>query len=393
MPQKAKSRKGLGGGSRDLLEDPDVQRWYENLRRGSAQTARERLRVLARLGRHLQATPAELVALAENGNGAELEDRLMDFLEAQLQAGRAPSYLGNYLKALRSWLEHHGLRLRRRVKVGDVQATPTLEEERVPTREELRATLSLASPRGKAVVSLMAFAGLRPGVLGSFRGTDGLRLRDLEDLDLTRGPRFLRSPARVRVRPELSKASHAYLSFLGAEGQEHIRRYLESRADGGETLTPESPVVRCAPGFETQGKREGARNRGSPFIGTTKVRSDVKSAMKKAGYDARPYVLRRYFETQLLNASWKGLVPRDWVTFWSGHKGDIEHVYVLNKGLPAGLVEEMRAAYGKAEPALSTVSLTPEGGYELRETEDALADMVERLVEEKLRERLGFGNP
>ena len=385
MPRKAERQKG--GGSRDLLEEPDVRRWFENLRRGSAQTARERLRVLARLGRHLKTTPAELVAMAENGNGANLEDRLMDFLEGQLQAGRAASYLENYLKALRSWLEHHGLRLRRRVKLGNTRATPTLEEERIPTREELRATLSLASPRGKAVVSLMAFAGLRPGVLGDYKGMDGLRLKDMEDLDLTRGPRFLRTPARIRVRPELSKASHAYLSFLGAEGQEHVRRYLEMRADGGETLTPESPVIRCAPGFESMGKREGARNRGSPFVGTTKVRGDVKTAMKKAGYDARPYVLRRYFETQLLNASWKGLVPRDWVTFWSGHKGDIEHVYTLHKGLPDGLVEDMRAAYAEAEPALSTVSLTPESSYELRETEEAIVARLERL-EKLLEERL-----
>ncbi len=241
------------------------------------------------------------------------------------------------------------------------------------------------------MVSLMAFAGLRPGVLGDYKGMDGLRLKDMEDLDLTRAPRFLRSPARIRVRPELSKASHAYLSFLGAEGQEHVRRYLEKRADGGERLTPESPVVRCAPGYESLGKREGARNRGSPFVGTTKVRGDVKAAMQRAGYAGRPYVLRRYFETQLLNASWKGLVPRDWVTFWSGHKGDIEHLYVLAKGLPDGLVEEMREAYAKAEPALSTVSLTPEGGYELRETEDTLASLVEKLVEETLREVLGQG--
>ncbi len=389
MPQKAKSRKGLGGGSRDLLEDPDVRRWFENLRRGSAQTARERLRVLARLGRHLQATPSELVELAENGNGTVLEDRLMDFLEGQLRAGRAASYLENYLKALRSWLEHHGLRLRRRVKLGNTRATPTLEEERIPTREELRAILSVASPRGKAVVSLLAFSGLRPGVLGDFRGMNGLRLKDLEDLNLSRSPRFLRSPARVRVRLELSKASHAYLSFLGAEGQEHVLHYLVRRADGGEELTAESPVIRCAPGYESLGKREGARNRGSPFVGTTKVRGDVKAAMQRASYDGRPYVLRRYFETQLLNASWQGLVPRDWVTFWSGHKGDIEHLYVLAKGLPDGLVEEMREAYAKAEPALSTVSLTPEGGYELQEATDTLASLVEKLVEEKLRERLG----
>ncbi len=59
------------------------------------------------------------------------------------------------------------------------------------------------------------------------------------------------------------------------------------------------------------------------------------------------------------------------------HGGDIEHVYTLHKGLPAGLVEEMREAYGKAEPSLSTVALLPEETYEVRETEETLAALVE----------------
>ncbi len=125
---------------------------------------------------------------------------------------------------------------------------------------------------------------------------------------------------------------------------------------------------------------------------TGNIRGDVKQAMEKAGYKARPYVLRRYFETQLFNASWKGLVPRDWITFWAGHKGDIEHVYTLHKGLPQGLIEDMRDAYRKADPYLSTVSLIPESGYEVKETEDKLAELVERIVEERLREALKQGD-
>ncbi len=107
--------------------------------------------------------------------------------------------------------------------------------------------------------------------------------------------------------------------------------------------------------------RQGADNRGSPFIVTANITGDVRRAIDKCRWRARPYVLRRYFETQLFNASWKGLVPRDWITFWAGHQGDIEAVYTLHKGLPDGLIEDMRGAYAKAEPYLSTVSLKPEG--------------------------------
>ena len=392
MPRKAKSRKGSSGGSRDLLEDPDVKRWYENLRRGSAQTARERLRVLARLGRHLQATPAQIVELAENGNGRELEDRLMDFLDGQLKAGRTPSYLENYLKAARSWLEFQGLTIRRHIRLGDTKSTPSLEDETIPSREELRAILAVASPRGKAVVSLLVFSGLRPGVLASFRGLNGMVLRDLPDLD-SRRLRWTRLPAQVRVRRELSKVSYPYRTFLSEEGAEHLLRYLQLRQDGGEELTAASPVIRAAKGFETMGKRVGAANYGSPFVTTGKVRMEVKSAMKKAAYEGRPYVLRRYFISRLMDASWKGEVPRDFVSHWAGRRGDIEHTYSLHKGIPAGLLEEMREAYARAEGYLSTVSLIPEDSYEVREAQDRLAELVERLVSEKLREKLGGVSP
>ena len=353
--------------STDLLQDEDVRRWYENLCGGSVQTARERLRVLARLCRHLETTPQKIVLQVEE-DGKALEDRLHDFLRGEREAGRTASYLENYLKALRSWLDHYGLKLKRKFKLGNMRQTSTVMEEQVPTAEQLRDLLLAATPRGRVVISLIAFSGLRPGVLGNFEGTDGLRVRDLPDFTEEAGVvAFSRSPAVVRVRTELSKVAHPYLTLLGQEGMEHLRRYLQIRVDGGEALRPESPVVRCAPGFETMGKREGARNHGSAFIVTGNVTGDVRRAMDKVRWQARPYVLRRYFETQLFNASWKGLVPRDWITFWAGHKGDIEHIYVLHKGLPPGLIEDMREAYAKAEPLLfaSTASLRKEEGREI----------------------------
>ena len=235
-------------------------------------------------------------------------------------------------------------------------------EEQIPTAEELRDLLAAATPRGRAIIALVAFTGVRPGVLGNFKGTDGLQIRDLPELTYEDGRIvFSQSPTVVRVRIELSKVAHPYLTFLGEEGIEHVRRYLQSRLDSGEKLAPNSPIIRCAPGFEVMGKREGADNRGSPFIVSANVTGDVRRAIDKCRWQARPYVLRRYFETQLFNASWKGLVPRDWITFWAGHQGDIEAVYTLHKGLPDGLIEEMREAYGKAEGYLSTVSLRPQG--------------------------------
>ncbi len=339
--------------STDLLEDEDVRRWYENMRRDSSLTATEKLRVLARLCRMMKTTPHGIVDTVREGNG--FTDAFEDFLEAQRKAGRRPGYLANYLKAVKSWLDRFGLNLGRKVRVGDTTATPTLEDEKVPTRQQLRDLLMAADLRERVSISFVAFSGLRPHALGDFKGMEGLRLGDLEDLKIDDGRvTFTKTPALIRVRPSISKAKHQYLTFLGEDGCRYLTAYLQERMKGGEELTKDSPVIRCAPGFEALGRRAVSQNQGSLFIVTGNIRRGIKQAMEKAMIDARPYVLRRYFEMRLFNASWEGVVPRDWITFWAGHKGDIEHVYTLHKGLPDSLMEKMRATYAKAEPYLST---------------------------------------
>ena len=326
----------------------------------------------------METTPSKMVEDVRD-HRKSFEDSLMDFLGSQINAGRKPGYLGNYLKAVRSWLDHHGLAIQRRIKLGNMRATPTLTNEQIPTGEQLKDLLLAATLRGRVVISLMAFSGLRPGILGNHKGTDGLRLRDLPDLQIAKGEvGFEKRPALVRVRIELSKAAHPFLTLLGEEGLEHLRRYLQERLNGGEDLHSEAPVVRCAPGFETMGKRASAGNRGSPFIVTGNISGDVREAMDRCRWSARPYVLRRYFETQLLEASWKNEVPRDFVTFWAGHKGDTEHIYTFHKGIPPSLVEEMRQAYRRGETFLSTTEAVMR--TQLDQETAAREELAERLA-------------
>jgi hypothetical protein len=92
---------------------------------------------------------------------------------------KAPQYITGVLKAVRSWLTHNEVELKRRVKVRDANATPTIADERVPTKEELRTILIYAGDRCKVSTCLMAQAGLRSESLGNESGTDGLRINDL----------------------------------------------------------------------------------------------------------------------------------------------------------------------------------------------------------------------
>jgi hypothetical protein len=147
----------------------------------------------------------------------------------------------------------------------------------------------------------------------------------------------------------LSKAGHQYLTFLCEEGCRYLKEYWEYRMQHGEVLTLDSAAVKARKFY---GKNQ--------FIRTTNIGDKIRGGIRAAGFEWRPYILRCYFDTQLLLAESKGLVTRDYRVFWMGHKGDIESRYTTNKyRLPPPLLEDMRGAYRRCQPYLQTE--TPSG--------------------------------
>jgi hypothetical protein len=154
----------------------------------------------------------------------------------------------------------------------------------------------------------------------------------------------------VVVRRELSKAGHQYFTFLSEEGCEYLKNYLEERMMEGERISAESPIIT-------------PKLRMKPFIRTVNIGDIIREALRKTGFPWRPYVLRAYFDTQLMLAESKGLVLRDYRQFWMGHKGDIENRYTTNKcRLPESVIEDMREAYRRSQDYLQTIR--PEAGRE-----------------------------
>jgi hypothetical protein len=204
--------------------------------------------------------------------------------------------------------------------------------------------LMLSGDKAARVASiLMAHCGFRPQVLGNYMGDEGLRLKDISGLKITNeGVKFETLPATITVRKELSKAGHVYFTFLSEEAAEYLQDYLTERIRNGEVLTGNSPVV-----MPKVTKKD--------FITTINIGDLIRNAIRRAGFPWRPYVLRSYFDTQLMLAESKGMLLRDYRTFWMGHKGDIEHTYTTNKGrLPNDVIESMREAYTKSQEFLQT---------------------------------------
>lgn len=322
-----------------LLEDKDVKRWYENCARGSTITADVYLRRIGNFCKTNKTTLQKLAKMKEK----ELYNMLMDLVGDMEKKGFAGSYIESTLKAIKSWLAYNDITLNKKIKIRDTKATPTLKDERTPTQPELKKIFFNTNLQGRVTSIILAHSGLRIQSLGNYSGNDGLKISDMPDLTIEGNEvKFKKIPAMIKVRPELSKAGHQYFTFLSEEGCGYLADYLKERMGNGEKLTLESPIIT-------------PKARIKRFISTTNISDIVRRGLRTAGFEWRPYVLRSYFDTQLMLAESKGRVLRDYRTFWMGHKGDIEHTYTTNKGrLTPNVIEDMREAYKRSQEFLQT---------------------------------------
>ncbi len=326
---------------------PDVKWWLDNIERGSPLTAEVALRRLGRACELLQLTPKEMVARARE-DLKTFQDSLEDLVSRLERENKAPQYIAGILKNIRSWLRYKDITLTRKIKIRNASSTPTIEDEQVPSQEELARIFRNSSSRARLAEALMAFADLRPESIGNYNGSDGLKLGDLPEVKIEKEQiMFEKTPTMIVVKSSLSKARHKYFTFLPTEGCTYLKEYLEERIRIKEELTPNSPLI----------THERADAETKPFMLTRKTTELIRKAMRKAGVRKRPYVLRAYAETQLIIAESKGKISHPYLQFIAGHKGDIEARYSTNKGrLPPDMIEDIREAYRRCEPFLSTVA-------------------------------------
>src|SRR3989454_5898202 len=331
-----------------LLANPDIRRWYDNTARGSLLTADVRLRRLSHFCEINNIAPMELAKLGMK-NLRAVTDLILDHVSWMEKQNKSPGYRESTVTAIKSWLRHFDVEIRRKIKIDDPDATPTLANEKVPERDEIAEIFNRTSLRTAASISLIAKAGLRPQVLGNHDGTDGLVLRDIPDIAINKNTALcVTSPVRILVRRTLSKARHQYFAFLTESGTSKLLTYLNDRLAKGETLDLDSAVI--AP--DRSYKVYRGKNTGKKFLPTNRITKDIREALRPR-FHWRPYVLRAYFDTQLLMAESRGKIAHDFRVFFMGHKGSIEARYTTNKGmLPQTLVNEMRNAFRRSQEFL-----------------------------------------
>lgn len=336
-----------------FLANPDVKRWHDNVARGSMITADTRLRRLRKFLEDHDMTAIQYANLAMR-DIRTATDILQDYITKLEGNGNAPQYIKGLLTAVKSWLRHFDVEIKRKIKIRNIDSTPTLENERVPEANELAELFNRANLRQGAIMALIGKSGLRPEVLGNYDATDGLMIKDLPDLAIIQGLAvFTRTPPRIIVRRTLSKAKHEYFTFMTDLGGKRLLAYLNQRIMDGNSLGPDSPVI--AP---SRLARYRGKNVDRKFIRTLVITRDVRISMRPR-FMWRPYVLRAYFDTQLLIAESRGKIAHDFRVFFMGHKGSIEGKYTTNKGiLPKILLDEMRDAFKRSEEFLDLEKTT-----------------------------------
>jgi len=355
------------GMGKELLTDPDVARWHSSL---SPSAARGYLRWLSIYCEFRRIDPRGLVTEFQKDRKSA-QDGLEDWLNALKEDGYAPKSMHAGLNAMKSWFRRNELVLTREIKVKNVRSTPTIADERAPTRAELLRTLNFANLRTRAGISFIALAGIR------FESMAGLTLRDLPELEvMADSVMIVKTPMRINVRAEISKNGLPYFTFLVRA--EFLEAYLRERLTW-DRLTPSSHVFVAA---RTVPMHRKLVRKGDPLTSGA-LSMEVRRAMRLAGLKQRPYVWRSYFSTALLN----GRINPEIQAFLMGRSGSIEATYTTHKRLSEEQTEQMRhevaaifaetpAGEARKQAALDTLRVLEGLGVV---SEDALKPVREQL--------------
>lgn len=163
-----------------LEEDETFRRWFENAQRGSQTYAAVCFRRIGNICKEYGTTPSDLA----RKNQKEVTTFLIDVVSMLEARGNAGSLIESYIKALKWWLTFNDIELVGEIKVDGVSETRTLVNERTPSQQELNQILNGADLREKVAIMFIAACGGRIEILGMYKGDDGLRVRDLPEMEV-----------------------------------------------------------------------------------------------------------------------------------------------------------------------------------------------------------------
>ena len=312
----------------EILKDSDTKEWIETIGSESA-----RINYQKHLAEYLLYRKLTITTLIKNFKKDENKEikNLQAFVNQMLKK-LAPGTVANYVSAIKNRMQYDGIPFTRNIKIPHRTSHPTVENEVVPTKDQIINFLRKAKHATQVIISLIAFLGFR------FKVIADLRVKDFPEMRITNGEViFEKIPTRIKVRKELSKNGKEYQTFLIDTGCMIVKNSLELRMKKGEQLNSESLLV------PTECINTTVRQRAKA------VSRRLNTVFAKVKYDSRPYSLKNFFATALLNSG----LEQNWQTFFMGHTGPIQNTYSVRRQQPAEQIEEMRKTFKeKIEPHL-----------------------------------------
>ena len=313
--------------------NPKLAEWHDYIYRNkSPKSADNMLRNICLFSERMNIQPDHILDLSQSG---ELEGIFEKFMKQMQTAHKMGSYIGKYKHAINSFLKYHhkGNAKKIQAEILNENKSSKYNGEKIPSKNDLQRVLEKATPRGRVIIALMSFSGLRPESIGNYRGNDGIKLKDLSGLDISdpNNIHFTDFPIKITIRDtqdpttRLSKNGYSYWTLCGHQTESYIIDYLHERIEHGEKLSPESPLITHSHhGY-------GLQKHVTSQPDTEHVRREIRETMRKAHFNERPYTLRRFFMQTLSTGELKGYISMEWRLFLSGHRGNIQATYVSEK--------------------------------------------------------------
>jgi hypothetical protein len=120
-------------------------------------------------------------------------------------------------------MQHNDMELKRNIKIRNSESTPTLENERVPTKPELNQIFTYADERAKVMIAFVAQAGLRLETIGNYTGTDGLRIQDLPEMIVIKTPSAKTGNADLLPSESSDHIETSYRRIHHNSNMKHVR--------------------------------------------------------------------------------------------------------------------------------------------------------------------------
>jgi integrase len=210
----------------------------------------------------------------------------------------------HYLDGVKSFLEFNEIALPWK-KIAKFYPNDVTNSYRSYTKEEIKKLLSVADPRDRCIILLMASSGIRVGAIQT------LKVNSIKRLDSEVGI--------ATVYPE-SKDS-VYATLVTPEFLTSLDEYLKYRKSQGEKITAESWLIRDK--FATFSNRTN-----NPLPPSDQsIRKQMRFLLRKAGLpfeDLQPdHSLRKFFNTALMNSD----VAYTFKELLMGHSVKLDNVY------------------------------------------------------------------